>query len=276
MGVARGFISISRACPVAASIMKSKPRKPDSPSASTIATALARMPGWSITRSTVAGPPGVAVSSTSAPIAARTRPWRQTTARLAGRPVINSCASTAGRCHWLRMASESRLPSRNTAAQARARLGRRVILCHAAAASARPVTTATPLPPQLPSLFSSSGWLLASRSEISSSVSSLRVAGIGNPSRAARAICADLLQAVAYPAGSPRLAAMMGAKSARARRPINVAAAISSVGTNASGRRARRTLARSSAKACARRRWRAASSELCRTRLLPIWAAWTV
>ena len=97
IGVARGFTSIRKAAPVAASMTKSTPHRPAGRAA---ARAAARPRPSRRCRSrctTVAGPVACCVRSACTLVPASTSPCQQATARLAGWPSTWSCSVTGGR-----------------------------------------------------------------------------------------------------------------------------------------------------------------------------------
>ena len=85
------------AAPVPSSITKLRPKNPDKLNRPAIFRAAPIIVALSTNRTTVAGPVEVSVLTASQLTPARTSPFQQTTAQLAGLPRTNDWATTVGR-----------------------------------------------------------------------------------------------------------------------------------------------------------------------------------
>src|SRR4051812_21853395 len=132
-----------------------------------------------MTRTTVAGPVAVIDSRTSTRTDASTFPCQQATAALAGRPGTKPCIliTDGVRCRHRTTSVGSRL--RASRLNVKRILGGEESLRKARSASFRLFTTATPLPDQLPSDFSTAGKPMVARDVANVSTVTAAVGGAG-------------------------------------------------------------------------------------------------
>ena len=136
---------------------KSNPHSPVRLSAWTMFAAVSAIAGWCTTLSTVAGPVGRVLTTTSAETAATTSPSRQATATLPGRPDTYAWMLTAGWRPLSRSRSDQGDRSTTSRFSTRVTFGGVLSCRQAGATSSASSTISTPRPPQLPSVFMTTG-----------------------------------------------------------------------------------------------------------------------
>ena len=153
----RGFNSIRNAEPVASSRMKSRPWKPERRSRALTRLAASVISGWLIKRTIVAAPVGPRDAITSTATKPSNSPRQHASIALAGLPGINLCRETTGLEVTFRVQKASGSPLTRYRFQAvPGRWGFNSARMLPMASSADE-TIFTPVPPQVPSSFTTAG-----------------------------------------------------------------------------------------------------------------------